>query len=58
MAGRIISAMARGEKLMVDYQIVKHCWRCKKRFVVGKSEAKKNYCDECMKKMEKEKENE
>ena len=50
--------MARGEKLMVDYQIVKHCWRCKKRFVVGKSEAKKNYCDECMKKMEKEKENE
>ena len=39
---------------MIDYQIVKHCWLCKKRFVVNKSEAKKNYCDECQKKLDKE----
>ena len=39
---------------MVDYQIVKYCRMCKKRFVVNKSEAKKNYCNECQLKLEKE----
>jgi len=32
---------------MVDYKIVKYCRRCKKRYVVNKGEANKNFCDEC-----------
>lgn len=32
---------------MVDYKIVKFCRLCKARFVVHKSEAKRNYCDDC-----------
>ena len=39
---------------MIDYQIVKYCRMCKKRFVVNKTEARKNYCDECQKKLDKE----
>jgi uncharacterized Fe-S radical SAM superfamily protein PflX len=39
---------------MVDYRIVKYCRLCKKRFVVDKSENKKNYCDECQKKLDKD----
>jgi len=39
---------------MVDYKIVKHCIWCRKRFVVHKSEAKKNYCDTCQVKVNKE----
>lgn len=37
---------------MVDYKIVKFCRLCKVRFVVPKSESKKNYCDICQKKMD------
>ena len=40
---------------MADYNIVKYCRLCKKRFVVGKSEAKKNYCDVCQLKVGNEK---
>ena len=39
---------------MVDYRIVKFCRMCKVRYVVDKSESKKNYCDKCQKKMDKE----
>ncbi|MBR9675420.1 hypothetical protein GOV05_00235 [Candidatus Woesearchaeota archaeon] len=37
---------------MVDYKLVKYCRTCKTRFVVPKSEAKKNYCDACQKRFE------
>ena len=33
--------------VLVDYNLVKYCRMCKKRFVVNKSESKKNYCDDC-----------
>ena len=39
---------------MVDYNIVKHCRMCRKRYVVNKSEAKKNYCDACQLRINKE----
>ena len=39
---------------MVDYNIVKHCRYCRKRYVVPKCESKKNYCDDCQAKMDKE----
>ena len=32
---------------MVDYQIVKHCKACRKRFVVNKGDAKEYYCNDC-----------
>jgi hypothetical protein len=38
---------------MADYQIVKYCRACKKRFIVAKGESKKNYCDDCQAKYEK-----
>jgi hypothetical protein len=34
---------------MVEYNVVKYCRMCKKRFLVGKSEARKNFCDACQK---------
>ena len=34
-------------KKMVSYRIVKHCGRCKERFVVHKSESRKYFCDAC-----------
>lgn len=37
---------------MVDYNIVKYCRFCKKRFLVKKNESRKLYCDECLKKLE------
>ena len=37
---------------MVDYKIVKFCRLCKVRYVVPKSESKKNYCDACQIKMD------
>ena len=36
-----------GADRMADYKIVKYCRWCKKRFVVGKVDAKKNYCEDC-----------
>lgn len=39
---------------MVDYNIIKFCRLCRKRFVVNKKEAKKNYCDECLVKIKKD----
>jgi hypothetical protein len=41
---------------MVDYKIVKYCRSCKKRFVVNKGESKKNFCDNCQVKFNKEQE--
>lgn len=41
---------------MIDYKIIKHCYRCKKRFVVHKGQAKKNYCDDCTEEYNKNKE--
>jgi len=35
---------------MVEYNIVKHCGLCKKRFVVNKSESKNNFCNDCQSK--------
>jgi len=37
---------------MADYRIVKYCRMCKKRYVVDKGQSKKNYCDDCQKRME------
>ncbi len=34
---------------MVDYNIVKFCRACRKRFVVNKGENGKHYCDKCQK---------
>ncbi len=36
---------------MAEYRLVKFCRLCKIRFVVEKSEAKKNYCDKCLKRI-------
>lgn len=36
---------------MADYKIVKHCRLCKVRYVVARSESKKNYCDRCQQMM-------
>ena len=36
---------------MVEYKIVKYCRLCRKRMVVPKGEARKNYCDACIKRM-------
>ena len=35
---------------MVEYNIVKFCRLCRARFVVGKSEAKRQFCAVCQKK--------
>ena len=40
---------------MVEYNIVKYCNYCKKRFVVGKGDKRKVYCDNCQKKADKHK---
>lgn len=37
---------------MVNYKIVKFCRLCKKQFVVMKGEAKRIYCDFCVKRIE------
>ena len=42
---------------MVDYKIIKYCRLCRKRFVVNKGESKKNYCDDCQLKIDKEQNN-
>jgi len=39
---------------MVDYNIVKNCKICMKRFVVKKVEAKRYFCDACQSKMRKD----
>jgi len=39
---------------MAEYNIVKHCRWCRTRYVVPKKEAKKNYCDKCQVKMNKQ----
>jgi hypothetical protein len=38
---------------MVEYNVVKFCRFCKNRFVVGKREARRMYCDACEKKVAK-----
>ncbi|MBN1377025.1 hypothetical protein JW949_01685 [Candidatus Woesearchaeota archaeon] len=38
---------------MVNYNIVKYCRLCKKRFVVKKEESKKKYCNNCQLKIDK-----
>ena len=32
---------------MVEYNVVKYCSLCSKRFVVGKKDVRKVYCTEC-----------
>ena len=39
---------------MVEYKIVKYCRLCKTRYVVNKGESKKNYCDKCQAKFDKD----
>jgi len=39
---------------MADYNIVKYCGLCKKRFVVNKKDARKYFCDVCQVKINKE----
>jgi len=39
---------------MIDYKIIKYCRICRKRYVVMKGEAKKIFCVECQKKLDKE----
>jgi hypothetical protein len=41
---------------MIDYKIIKYCILCRKRFVVRKGESKIRYCEECQKKLDKERE--
>jgi len=43
---------------MAEYRIVKYCRLCRKRFLVNKGESKKNYCDDCQLKLDKEVDNE
>ena len=40
---------------MVEYNLVKYCISCKKRFVVKKSESRTYYCKSCQSKIDKEK---
>jgi len=35
---------------MIEYNVVKYCSLCKKRFVVDKSKRRQYLCDECEKK--------
>jgi hypothetical protein len=37
---------------MFDYKTIKYCRLCKKKFFIHKGEKKKNYCDECEKKLD------
>lgn len=37
---------------MVEYNIVKYCSLCSKRFVVGKRDARKVYCADCENKVD------
>jgi hypothetical protein len=39
---------------MADYREVKYCRRCKVRYLVNKGEGKKVYCEDCYKKLLKE----
>ena len=39
---------------MVEYNLVKYCRMCRERFVVGRRESKKYYCDKCQVKVDKE----
>ncbi|MBW2984037.1 hypothetical protein KY361_02915 [Candidatus Woesearchaeota archaeon] len=39
---------------MVEYNIVKYCRICRERFVVGRRESKKQFCDKCQVKVDKE----
>ncbi|MDP3990447.1 MAG: hypothetical protein Q8Q01_04550 [archaeon] len=41
---------------MVEYNVVKYCLRCKKRFVVEKKNRRNIYCPLCRVKVEAEKE--
>ena len=43
-----------GEDKMINYKIVKYCRGCKVRFTVEKGESRKNYCNSCQKKIDKE----
>ena len=43
---------------MVDYNIVKECRSCKVTYVVSKGESKKNFCDTCQARIDKEKKEE
>lgn len=43
---------------MVNYKIIKYCIICRKRFVVNKGESKKRYCEDCVKKMQEDKDEE
>ena len=36
---------------MVNYNLVKDCFMCRKKFTVPKSEFKRVYCKACQKKM-------
>jgi len=39
---------------MINYNIVKYCGLCRKRFVVGKDQARKRFCNKCQLKINKE----
>ena len=39
---------------MVQYNLVKYCALCRKRFVVGKGESRIRYCKPCQTKVDKE----
>ena len=41
---------------MVEYNIVKYCRLCKKRFVVNRGESKKNLCNDCQLEIDNEQE--
>ncbi|MBU1632185.1 MAG: hypothetical protein KJ580_03170 [Nanoarchaeota archaeon] len=41
---------------MIEYNLVKYCRWCKKRFVVDKGKVRMIYCTECQKKVLAEKE--
>ena len=41
---------------MVDYNIVKSCGLCRKRFVVEKADKRRRFCKPCQKRVDKSKE--
>jgi len=43
-----------GGPMAIGYRFVKYCRLCKKRFLLNQGQKNQNYCDECIKKFNKE----
>lgn len=40
---------------MVEYRVVKYCRKCNKRYLVNKGEGRKIFCEDCFRKILKQK---